>query len=265
LTWEKRKLPKLSKDLRQRGAAIIRVSFLDEKVGWAFGGGKVFYATRDGGLTWAPVKESEDIGLKSENTIWMWMTWVSGLAGMLVGHSAAPPRDASRLPDWMVPERAVRRRLTPSTTVVAETRDGGKTWKTSVASTFGRVMRMRSVGPRAMTLFHYGDGLDFPSEVYELNIQTGRSNPLFRRRGIFVHDAVPLGATGALIAAVEPAGQLRSSPIPSKVRVFVTDDSVRWSEMKVDYRAVGRSVVLSRFDDDRIWLATDEGHILRMV
>jgi len=195
----------------------------------------------------------------------MWMTWVTPKAGMIVGHSAAAPKDASRYPDWMVPERAVRRRLTPSTTMVAETYDQGGKWKISVASAFGEVVRMRSLGNRALSLFHYGDGLAFPSEVYSLDIGTGSNKPFFRRKQIFVQDAVPLSGGGAVVVAVEPPGRLNNSPIPGKIRVFATPDGLAWSEMKVDYRAVGRRATLARFDDQNIWVCTDEGMILRMV
>ena len=265
LVWEKRKLPKLDKAAREKGMFVNRVSFTDEKRGWAFGGGKVFQVTSDGGLTWTPVAESEALGLKSENTIWTWMTWVTPKTGMIVGHSASVPKDNSRYPDWMVPERAVRRRLTPSTTMVAETHDGGGKWKMSVASTFGEVTRMRSLGNRALTLFHYGDGLEFPSEVYALDVTTGKNVAFFRRKQIFVQDAVPLTGGGAMVVAVEPPGRLNNSPIPGKIRVFVTPDGLSWSEMKVDYRAVGRHATLARFDDESIWICTDEGTILRMV
>lgn len=265
LVWDKRKLPKVDKAARNKGMLVNRVSFADEKLGWAFGGGKLFYVTKDGGLTWAPVPESEELGLKAENTIWMWMTWVTPTTAILVGHSSVPPKDASRYADWMVPERAVRRRLTPSTTVVAETRDRGVTWKMSMASTFGAVTRLRSLGSRALTVFLYGDGLVFPSEVYTLDLTTGKNTPLFRRRNLVVQDAVPLGGGGALVVAVEPPGRLSNSPIPGKIRAFVTPDGAKWSEMKVDYRAVGRRATLARVDDQNIWMCTDEGIILRMT
>ncbi len=265
LTWEKRRLPKLEKAAREKGLFVNRVSFADDKLGWAFGGGKVFHVTRDGGLTWAAVPESEALGLKTENTIWTWMAWVTPKAGMVVGHSASAVKDSSQFPDWMVPERAVRRRLTPSTTMVAETYDQGGKWKISVASTFGQVVRIRALGRRALTMFHYGNGLRYPSEVYSLDIGTGKNEPIFRRKRIFVVDAVPLDGGGAMVAAVEPQGELNNSPIPGRIRVFVTSDGANWSEMKVDYRALGRRATLARFDDQSIWMATDEGTILRMV
>jgi hypothetical protein len=37
-----------------------------------------------------------------------------------------------------------------------------------------------------------------------------------------------------------------------------------WSEMAVDYRAVGRRATLSAADEQNIWLATDSGMILKL-
>lgn len=258
--WEKRKLPK------ERGdRPMIRVHFFDEERGFLFGGGKTFYSTEDGGMTWRKVPESEALNLKDENTIWTWMNQVDGKMALIVGLSASPPRDVSRFPDWMMPERAVRRNLTPATTVLGETRDAGKTWKMGVSSAFGRVTRLRTLGSRGLVLYQYGDGIEFPSEVYAIDLSTGRSRPFFRRRDVWVHDVVPLHDGGALLAAIEPPGRLRSTPIPGRLRIFHTPNGERWYEMKVDYHASGRRAYLSRVDDNNIWAATDEGMILNLA
>lgn len=135
--------------------------------------------------------------------------------------------------------------------MLAETRDGGKTWVTSVASTFGRAARIRSRGLRGLTVFEYGEGIEFPSEVFDLDLRTGKSQSLFCRKDVVVHDVAPLASGGAILAAIEPAGRLRSSPVPGHLRIFHTPDGTRFSEMKVDYRAVGRRAELAYVDDDR--------------
>lgn len=259
LSWEKRKLPKDA-----RGKLMVRAQFADEKHGWVFGTGKTFYVTSDGGMNWEKVPESAALTLKDDNTGWSWMNQVSPNVALILGHSAAPPRDASRFPDWMMPERATRRALLPGTTVVGETHDGGKTWKMGVASAFGRVTRLRSLGTRGLAVYHYGEGIEFPSEVFALDLSTGGSKPFFRRRELWVHDAVPLNDNGVILAAIEPPGRLRASPIPGRLRIFYTPSGERWFEMKVDYRAAGRRAMLSRVDDTHIWAATDEGTILKL-
>jgi hypothetical protein len=37
-----------------------------------------------------------------------------------------------------------------------------------------------------------------------------------------------------------------------------------WSEMEVDYRAVARRVILSGSGEQNLWLATDNGMILKL-
>ncbi len=259
VSWEKRKLPK-----EARRKPMFRAHFSDEKRGWIFGGGKTFFTTSDGGVHWQKVPESAALNLKDENTVWTWMNFVSPQLALIVGFSASPPRDSSRFPDWMMPERAARRALTPSTTVLGESHDGGNTWKMGVTSAFGRVSRLRTLGTRGFVVYHYGDGMEFPSEVYAIDLSTGKSKPFFRRRDLWVHDAVPLHDGGAIVAAIEPPGRLRTSPIPGRLRMFYTPTGERWFEMKVDYHAAGTRAVLSRVDDGNLWVATDEGTILRL-
>jgi hypothetical protein len=258
--WQKRKLPKEAK-----GKPMFRADFVDEKRGWIFGGGKTFFSTEDGGLNWQKVPESAALTLKDENTAWTWMNQVDPKVRMIVGLSASPPREASRFPDWMMPERALRRTVTPSTTVLGESRDAGKTWKMSMTSAFGRVTRLRTLGTRGLAIYHYGDGMEFPSEVYSLDLATGRSGVLFRRRDLWVHDAIPLHDGGAMLAAIEPPGRLRASPIPGRLRIFLTTGAGVWNQMKVDYRASGRRAFFARVDDRDIWVATDEGTILKLT
>lgn len=256
-TWEKRKLPKTKK-----GAEIARVHFLDEKNGWAYGAGLAVYRTVDGGLSWTEVPEANELKLKPENTEWAWMNWIGPKTGILVGTSAAPPPEGSRLPDWMIPERAMRRRAVPGSTIVLETRDGGATWKSSMVSSFGHVVRMRG-GELAMTLFQYGESMEFSSEVYVVNLRGGSNRPYFRRKDVFVYDAVPLAAGGGLVAAIETRGRMRTSPIPGKLRIF-QNTGAEWREMRVDYHASGVRAVLAYVDDTHIWAATSEGVILKL-
>ncbi len=258
-SWARLKLPKEAKR-----HPMLRCSFLDDKRGWIFGGGITFYSTSDGGQNWSKVPESSEIKLKDENTVWNWMNWFDAKSAFIVGNSAAPPPEASRFPDWMMPERASRRRLLPSTTILGETRDGGQTWKFSYASIFGRVVRMRNMGARAIVVYHYGDGMEFPAEVYALDLSTGKSVPIFRRKDLWVQDAVPLASGGVVVAAIESPGRLRSTPVPGRLRIFLSLDGKAWNEMRVDYRATGRRAYLSRLDDAHIWAGTDEGVILSL-
>jgi photosystem II stability/assembly factor-like uncharacterized protein len=256
--WDKTRLP--GGDL-----SPVRCHFNDSRRGWAWGAGKVFYETSDGGAHWSKVPESEKIQLNEKNTAWMWLDWITKDVGLLVGNSTPPHEDESgRWPDWMMPERASRRRVLPSSTVAAETRDGGKTWRTSVASAFGRVIRVRSTNARALTVFQYGEGFEWPSEVYSIDYRTGGTKPLFRKRDLTVWDGVVLAEGGYLLAAIEQPGRMRSSPIPGKLRMIHSPDGVTWQAMRSDYRAVGKRATIARVDDRQVWVATDDGALVKL-
>ena len=59
------------------------------------------------------------------------------------------------------------------------------------------------------------------------------------------------------------AGQVRSI-VPGNVKVFKSSDMKTWNEMAVDYRAVGQRATLSGADEQNLWLATDNGMILKL-
>jgi len=149
--------------------------------------------------------------------------------------------------------------------MIAETHDRGKTWKTSVASTFGQVVRIRAWGTRAVSIFHYSQSFEFPSEIVEMDLSSGKSRPIFRRKDLVVQDAMILDNGGILVAALQFQGRLMTSPIPAKLRMFFSPDSKDWSEMKVDYRAVGTRAVLTKAGDEHIWVGTSEGMILKLT
>ena len=118
-------------------------------------------------------------------------------------------------------------------------------------------------GELAMTLFQYGESMDFSSEVYVVNLHGGSNRPYFRRKDVFVYDAVPLAQDGGLVAAIETRGRMRTSPIPGKLRIFQNTGS-EWREMRVDYHASGVRAVFAYVDDSHIWAATNEGVILKL-
>lgn len=259
LEWTKKTLPKTA-----RSRPLFRIFFLDEQRGWAFGAGKTFFHTSDGAATWQPVPESSAIGLKDENTAWTSMAFLDSRHGLVAGFSAAR-RESAPWPDWMDPERSRPRRLQPSTTIAGETRDGGRTWKFSYTSAFGRVVRVRAAAEHGLAISHYGEDFDFPGEVYLLDFRTGSSRPVFRRRDVLVHDGALLADGSLVLAGIEPRGELRGSPVPGRLRIFHSPDRERWFEMRVDYRAEGGRAFLDAPAPDELWAATDSGCILRLA
>ena len=254
--WDKRPLP---------DSDSTQVWFSSPQTGWAFGGGKVFYRTDDAGRSWKTVPESEKLDLKSAETYLRSMAMMPSGVGMLAGDSTAAPQPAS-LPDWMTPDRAVRRKSVPGSTIVYETHDHGQTWAGHVSSAFGAIRRVRMAPGRAAAVFQYRDSFLWPAEAYDIDPRTGTSWSIFRRKELVVHDVALLDDGSVVVAAIQPAGRLRmSSPVPGKLRILWSPDHSAWFEMKVDYRAMGNEATLARCSDGSLWVATDEGAILQLA
>jgi hypothetical protein len=250
--WAKKKLPE---DMQ-------RVWFQDESRGLAVGRGKTIWRTSDGAKTWVKLPEAENLALTSANTSFYWVEFLNDKIGMIVGNSQRP-RPVSRVPDWMDPERALRRRQTPGITVVLETRDGGATWRSSLSSIFGQVGRVKLRDRLGVSIFNFSDDFDWPSEVMEIDLASGKNAPLFRRKDRAISDCLILPGGSIVLAGIEPPGALRGAPVPGKVKAVITQDRKKWVEMPVDYRASAGQVFLASPDGETLFLATDTGMILR--
>jgi hypothetical protein len=252
--WDKYSLPH---------KAITQVWFATPESGFAFGIGKVFYRTPDGGRSWGAVPESDSLNLQSPQTYLRSMAMLPSGAGMLVGDSTAAPPEAA-LPDWMTPDRALSRKNVPGTVVLFQTHDGGKSWSGQLSSAFGSVRRVRMGPSRAAVVFQYVESFAWPSELFEVNLRTGKNSTVLRRKDLVVHDALLFSDGSMLAAATQPSGRLRNSPIPGKLRVFWSPDAEAWFEMKVDYRATGNSATFASCSNGTLWIATDEGAIVQL-
>ncbi len=250
---------------RTPGKNFLRVWFLDEQRGWAAGLNKGAWETNDGGKHWSLLAVLDHVRATRENTAFEWITFVSGRHGLVVGSSVPPRARSSPLPDWMDPESAEARRQWPSLSILLETRDGGRSWKHSSTSMFGRITRVRlAADGRGLGLVEFQDAFRWPSEVFRLDWRTGQSERVFRREDRAVTDVALADGGAAYLAAVEPAGKLRRSPVPGRLHILRSDDLSTWVEMPVDYRAVARRAVLSAAGPKDIWVATDTGMILRL-
>jgi hypothetical protein len=253
--WEKLLLPH---------QAITQVWFATAQSGIAFGVGKVFYRTEDGARNWSAVPESESLNLKSPETYLRSMAMLPSGAGMLVGDSTAAPPEAA-LPDWMTPERAVKRKSLPGTVLLFQTHDGGKSWSGQLSSAFGTIRRVRMGPSRGAVAFQYSESFGWPSELFALELRTGQNRPVLRRKDLVIHDMLLFNDGSMLAVATQPSGRLRNSPVPGKLRVLWSPDTVEWFEMKVDYKAVGNSATFASCSDGSLWIATDEGAIVQLA
>jgi photosystem II stability/assembly factor-like uncharacterized protein len=241
---------------------ILRVHFLDEKHGFAAGLKKKLYETKDGGQTWTTVAAAAEPPGNADYSAYTWIAFTSKERGIVTGWNMPPHRE-QRLPDWMDPEAAINRRDFPHLSYSLETRDAGKTWKSSSASLFGQISRVR-FGPDGLglSLVEYGQSFRYPSEVYRIDTRTGKNSTLYRDRKFAVSDIWVTPSGTMYLAGVQVAGQARGIA-PSKVQVLESRGNSVWTEMAVDYRAVANKVMLAVVDDSQMWLATDNGMILK--
>ena len=164
----------------------------------------------------------------------------------------------------MAPDRALQKRLQALPSFELDTRDGGRTWSASTAAVAGSIAALSLAGTQGLAVFSYGDSFEWPSEVYRLNFTARENSSVFRQKDRNVTDARVFTNNQAFLATVEPAGRLRSAPIPGKVKMLTSTDFTNWMETPVDYRAVAQEVVLAGPDAQHVWAATDTGMILRL-
>jgi photosystem II stability/assembly factor-like uncharacterized protein len=245
-------------------AGILRVHFLDENRGFAIGPRKALLGTTNGGKSWSPLQVVASIPTSTENTVFSTLDFVGARYGIIAGWSRSPRRFVSRFPDWMDPEAASRRRESPATTIVVETRDGGVNWKPQVTSMFGRVSQVLfSPSGTALSLIEFDQAFEWPSEVFLIDMRTGKSERVFREKDRAVTGMlIDLLQTGYL-AAIECTGTLHRSPIPGKLHILRSTGLKQWNEMRVDYRAVAHRAMLAAAGT-QVWVATDTGMILKL-
>lgn len=246
------------------GGLILSVWFLDAQHGFAVGYQKTVLETRDGGHSWKPLAEAAVPTGDPTYTAYSSIAF-AGDYGLIAGTAIPPRRNLGRFPSWMDPDRATKQLPAPNVTLLLQTRDGGVTWTSSNSSLIGAVKAIRLVGKIGLSVFGYPESLEWPSEVFSLDLTTGKSVSAFRATDRRVFDAAIFHGPAAVLAAVQPTGRLNSVPIPGKVKMLSSVDLIEWKEMEVDYRAVATTVMLAGPDREHLWVGTDTGMILHLV
>ncbi len=246
------------------GGLILRVWFLDDQHGFAVGYQKTVLETHDGGHTWKPVEEAAKPTGTPAFTAYSAIVF-DGNHGLIVGTSVPPRRGLGPFPSWMDPVGATKQRAVANVTELLQTADQGGKWLSSNSSLIGLVTGVRLAGSLGLSVFSYPESLEWPSEVYSLDLTTGKSVSAFRAKDRRVFDAALFHGPAAVLAAIEPPGRLNTIPIPGKVKMLSSVDLVQWEEMEVDYRAVATTLVLAGPDREHLWVATDTGMILHLV
>jgi photosystem II stability/assembly factor-like uncharacterized protein len=242
---------------------IARVYFLDEKTGFATGLKKKVYQTHDGGDHWEAVAAAAEPAGNPEYSNYDWIAFATPKAGIITGGNV-PPR-YQKMPDWVDPEAAVRRRDTPHLSYSLVTNDGGQTWKANASSLFGEITRVR-FGPQGagLGLMEYSNSFRYPAEAYRIDWKSGKSQTVYRDKKFAITDIWLAPDGTALLAGPQVTGQIHDV-VPGKVMVLQSQgpDMAAWVEMPVDYRATANRVLLAGADRDNLWLATDSGMILK--
>jgi photosystem II stability/assembly factor-like uncharacterized protein len=245
---------------------LLRVWFLDEKHGFGVGLQKTIVETTDGGRTWKPVEAAGKPAGNPAYTAYTHIVFANAKQGIIIGGSQPPRREdgmRGSLPAWMDPERASKRKEVPTLTLLAQTKDGGATWDTSSVPVFGLVTNIRYTGLGGLIIMGFNDSFQWPSEVYRLSdVGTDR---VFRDKTPRVIDAQIYPGPHVYLVGVEPTGKMNTAALPGKVKILESDDFSTWTEMHVDYKAQGRSVVMAGPDRYHVWVATDTGMILHLT
>ncbi len=241
-----------------------RVYFADANKGWAACDNKSVLATTDGGAHWQPVALDTEPPGTPQTTAYRWIAFASANAGLVLGANVPPRR--SRFPDWMMPDSVVSQRETPHLGITLQTVDGGKTWKTSTVSMFGQFTRVR-FSPVEMgfglALIEHLPSFQYPSEVALLEWRTGANRVLYRDKDVFVTDVWVSAAGTSYLAGLALSSRLYTV-VPQKVKVLKSDDLKTWTPIDVDYRAIANRVFLAGAGRDGLWLATNNGAILKL-
>ena len=249
------KLPKVP-------APALRVFFADEKRGWAACGNKTVLATEDGGAHWVRIEEAAKQPGTTAGTVYGWIAFATPQIGLITGWDIPLSRD--RFPDWLDPQRAVTSRETPHLTLTLETRDGGKTWKSTSASAFGEITRVRFGPPgKGLGIVTHSSSFQFPSEVYDILWPTGKTAAAYRDADFCATDAWMTADGTGYLAGTVAFSKLRDY-VPQKVKVLKSSDLRVWTPIPVDYRAVAKRATLAGSGGD-LWMATDNGMILKLT
>jgi photosystem II stability/assembly factor-like uncharacterized protein len=265
--WQTNEAGKSWKKMSGLPSGMLRVYFRDEQNGFAVGTKKRVLITTNGGARWEPLAAAAQPPGMDKYSAYSWVAFATRNLGIISGWNAPPRYFPQQFPDWMDPEGAVSRRETPHLSYQLTTNDGGKTWKSNSASLLGDITRVRfhpnGIG---LGLVEHGNSFRYPSEVYKIDWVTGKSETIYRDRKFDISDIWITPDGTAWLAGVVVAGEIRNV-VPGRVQVLqcrAKDFSV-WTALDVDYRAEANQVVISGVDDRNLWLATDNGMILKLT
>jgi photosystem II stability/assembly factor-like uncharacterized protein len=245
---------------------ILQVHFVDADNGWAVGYKKTVLETHDGGLKWNPVATAAAPPGEPAYSAYTWVSFANAKFGLIIGYNLPPRRWGPVFPDWLDPQGAANYRDVPHLNYSLDTKDGGKTWRSSSASLFGNTTKVRFLPDgTGIGLIEYSQYYTrAASEVYQIDWHTGKSESIYKDAKFGVTDVWRLPSGVVYMAGTLALGRMRNL-VPGKVQVLTSHDYKTWLAIPVDYRATANRVTLAAPDDVNIWMATDTGMILKLV
>lgn len=234
---------------------LLRVWFLDDKHGFAVGREKTVLESKDGGKSWKPVPAAQLPTGNRNFAVYSQIFFSNKQTGLIAGSAIPPVRRGL----------SANNRQIPTMTIQLQTNDAGATWKPSAAPLLGEITELKMLGSNGLVLFRFDNQFEVPSEVYRL--AAGADQPLsaYRAKDRRVTD-MELFDGHAFLAAVEPPRLAKEAAgLPGKAHVLESTDLSTWTEIPVDYRATGSTLMLSGADPGHMFLATDNGMILRFI
>jgi photosystem II stability/assembly factor-like uncharacterized protein len=230
---------------------VERVWFLDQSHGFAIGVPKAIYETHDGGKAWTQIPASNLPDSPTATTSYD-SIFFAGPMGLISGMIAPENLNLSR---------------SPLGAVLLASSDAGQTWESKPIRLNGRISCLRSLNEksRVLAVVEYFGKSKFPTELFALDLDTLKTQPVFRQTDRVARDAIVLPDGQVLVAAVERMGELSEVPIPSKLKMMQSMDLETWLPESSDYRAVAMRPILAAADAHNIWVATDTGMILKRV
>jgi hypothetical protein len=252
------KLPKVSSQ-----AQALRVYFADESRGWAACTNRTVLETHDGAQHWTPVAAAASQPGNPLYSAYSWIAFANPQAGLITG--ANEPIRRERLPDWLEPATAVGARETPHLSLTLQTFDGGKTWKADSTSMFGEITRSRFSPPHfGLGLIEHDQSFQYPSEVFRIEWPSGKNQIVYHDEHFFISDVWVTPGGAYYLAGIEIASKLRNV-VPQKAKVLMSRDLTTWTPTGMDYRATANRVFLGGAGEDALWLATNNGMILKLA
>ena len=241
----------------------LRVYFADENIGWAACTNRTVLETHDGAQHWTPIAATSQEPGNALFSAYTWIAFANPQAGLITGSNE--PTRRQRLPDWLEPDTVLGGRETPHLSLTLQTFDGGKTWQSHSTSMFGEITRSRFSPPHfGLGLIEHDQSFQYPSEVFRISWPSGQNQVVYHDKNFFVSDVWVTPGGAYYLAGIEVASKLRNV-VPQKVKVLTSRDLVTWTPTAVDYRATANRVFIGGSGDDALWLATNNGMILKLA